>query len=51
VRWLLIIMVLAGCASIAKHETISLFCFGLCQFTDVNHESQKAEGPPKETKE
>lgn len=38
-----LVLLLAGCTSAAKHETTSLQCLGLCTFTNVNHDSRKAE--------
>ena len=40
-RLLILSLLLAGCSSAVKHETLSLQCLGFCAMTNINHESEK----------
>lgn len=38
----LIALLLAGCSSALKHETVGLQCLGFCAYTNINHEKEKS---------
>ena len=46
--YIAVIILLTGCSSSLRHETVGLQCLGFCAYTNVNHERYSGLNTDKE---